>query len=59
MRRVNADLNRNAPASQIVALEQLAEAFERGEVSPDQLPPKLLRQLSNYLNQLPGFDDNR
>ena len=59
MRRVNADMNLNAPAPQIVALEQLAEAFERGEVSPDQLPPKLLRQLSNHLNQLPGFDDNR
>lgn len=59
MRRVNADLNHNATAPQIVALEQLAEAFEKGEVSPDQLPPKLLRQLSTYLNQLPGFDDNR
>lgn len=59
MRRVNADMKLNAPAPQIAALEQLAEAFERGEVSRDQLPPKLLRQLSNYLNQLPGFDDNR
>lgn len=59
MRRVNADLNLNVSAPQIVALEQLAEAFEKGEVSPDQLPPKLLRQLSNYLNHLPGFDDNR
>ena len=59
MRRVNADLVRNSPASQIVALEELADAFERGEVSPEQLPPKLLRQLSNYLNRLPGFDDNR
>lgn len=59
MRRVNADMNLNTQAPQIVALKQLAEAFERGEVSPDQLPPKLLRQLSNYLNQLPGFDDNR
>lgn len=60
MRRVNADL-RSTAASQrgLLALEQLADAFERGEVSLDQLPPKRLRQLSEYLNQLPGIDDNR
>lgn len=59
MRRVNADLHLDTSSPQILALQQLAEAFERGEVSPDQLPPKLLRQLSNYLNHLPGFDDHR
>lgn len=59
MRRVNADLRSNVTSPRIVALEELAEAFERGEISPDQLPPKLLRQLSDHLNQLPGFDDNR
>lgn len=60
MRRVNADLRSSVTSARgIMALEQLAEAFERGEISPDQLPPKLLRQLSDYLNQLPGFDDDR
>lgn len=59
MRRVNADLNLSGSSPQIVALQQLAEACDRGDVSPDQLPPKLLRQLSNYLNHLPGLNDNR
>lgn len=59
MRRVNADLKSDrASARGLMTLEELAEAFERKEISPDQLPAKLVRQLSEYLNQLHPPDDN-
>ncbi len=59
MRRVNADLKSDRAGGRgLMTLEELAEAFERGEISPDQLPAKLVRQLSEYLNRvhLPSDD---
>jgi superfamily I DNA and RNA helicase len=59
MRRVNADLKSDRTGGRgLMTLEELAEAFERREISPDQLPAKLVRQLSEYLNQLHLPDDN-
>jgi len=59
MRRVNADLKSDRSEGRgLLTLEELAEALERGEISPDQLPAKLVRQLSEHLNQLRLTDDN-
>lgn len=59
MRRVNADLHSDATAAQaLVTLEQLAEALDRKEISLEQLPPKLARQLTEFFNTLPFADDN-
>jgi superfamily I DNA and RNA helicase len=59
MRRVNADLRSDATAAQaMVTLEQLAEALDRKEISLEQLPPKLARQLNEFFNTLPFSDDD-
>ncbi|MBW9093040.1 DEAD/DEAH box helicase [Microbacterium jejuense] len=55
MRRVNADLQPdNAAARGLMTLEELAGALERNEITAEQLPPKLVRQL----NQLSIPDDD-
>lgn len=59
MRRVNADVHFDGSESRgLMTLEELAEAFERSEISAEQLPPKLVRRLREHLNQLPLNDDN-
>ncbi|WP_159619405.1 DEAD/DEAH box helicase [Arthrobacter zhaoguopingii] len=59
MRRVNADLQSDATASQaLVTLEQLAEALDRNEISLEQVPPKLARQLNEFFNTLPFPHDD-
>ena len=58
MRRVNADLGGNVNERGLMTLEELAGAFERKEISPEQLPPKLVRQLTEHLNQLRLPDDD-
>ena len=59
MRRVNADFSAEGTTARgLMTLEQLAEAFERKEISADQLPPKLVRQLTEHLNQLRLPDDD-
>lgn len=53
MRAVNADLGADGTSARgLMTLEQLADAFERKEISADQLPPKLVRQLMEHLNQI-------
>jgi len=60
MRRVNADLPSDATAAQaLITLEQLAAALDRKEISLEQVPPKLARQLTEFFNTLPiPNDDN-
>lgn len=59
MRRVSADVHFDGSESRgLMTLEELASAFERSEISAEQLPPKLVRQLREHLNQLPVADDN-
>jgi superfamily I DNA and RNA helicase len=53
MRRVNADLHTDGSIARgLLTLEELALAFERSEISAEQLPPKLVRRLTEHLNQL-------
>lgn len=59
MRRVNADQNVAGSAARgLLTLEELAEAFERSEISAEQLPPQLVRRLTDHLNQLRSTDDD-
>ena len=59
MRSVNADFSAEGTTARgLMTLEQLAQAFERKEISADQLPPKLVRQLTEHLNQIRLTDDD-
>lgn len=55
MRRVNADLHSDSAAARgLMTLEELAGALERNEITAEQLPPKLVRQLNQL--RIPDAD---
>lgn len=55
MRRVSSDLHDDGAAERgLLTIEQLVEALEAGRIVPEQLPPKLVRRLSQL--SLPDDD---
>lgn len=59
IRRVNADQNPGGPDTTArLTLEELAGALARKEISPEQLPPKLVRQIAETFSTISLPDDD-